>query len=539
MLHLSPTTAGLLAVALGGTAVGAWRLVRAGRQVEVGLAAAGLAGGAALLTALPDTALPADALVALHEGRGTLALAHLRGHGVHAGQPYREVLAALSGDTPHLRDAVRLHLAAALAGLGVLFGLLRHAPTRGVAVLALAALVIGRPFPNALLSEVPATVVWWATWLAIAGLALHRGDRPDRVGAAALLAASAAVLLGTRPEMTLLPLAVAVSPWVGPPLVATARRLHARALAAPTSTAIAAVALTAALQAAGYAFTGAAQPVGWALHAINPLSPTVIAVPVDLADAGVPVLFVGLATAGAVATLRAPTAAVVVAGVVLARLYLSASHGVAWERFRYGLLLHGLLPLAVLVGAPVVARWASDRGVPRPILAALAALALVARVPGGPGPRWNGPDPRVLGIPQQEVHALVRLTDAHPTCAIVAPTRRDGCRDARCAWDWTWVPPDAPPRPLAPLDGAPPPLPADAPCTLLWHGVDCGLDGARCDAPPGDPVARTVPFPRLYVDPDEYGALRTIPAFTAWWLIPQGALPPSPGPPPGPPPTSR
>lgn len=478
--------------------------------------------------------IPLSWITVLHEGPTAQNIEVLYGRNRHTG-PNHHFLVWLLADTARfgLRDLVRMNLWLSCVQTALLLvlarAILRHILPAAVLVSFFALSPAARYAAGSELAT-PLTSVYLLLG-AVTMAALPRpGDasRPRRGAALGALAALTLLLGLTRTEtagfgLLALPWWLARARWGEQRLAEVGATLWTRCRALRW--------WQGALGLLGLAATVPLMwvdgRVGWLLAGLHPLNPSIFSAPLLLV-ALLPLGAVALVLLGAVQAARRwrHWGALIVAVLVLYRVYYSASHGVFYEMLRYAATLLPAFALLATLGwseLEQIARW--RRWPPRwrhAAMAALAVLMLVPTMPSASALLWDTrpgalPTVGMLDTDQQaEVRAMLGAIEAHPECVLATRVTAETERvyaQTRYGWRLFGGPLPAPlsfseeQAAVGDLAGLVP----DNPCVLFFHSLDCHLlQGRDChDVIAGRPRVGGERRPsKPYNDAHEYGAVR-------------------------------
>ncbi len=497
--------------------------------------AVGLAVAIAVRGLLVSAGVPVAWLTSLHEGTTAANVALLHGHNGHAGPLFAAIVhLCAAADAVTVRD---IALTQAVVALAILSGCVTMALCMRcwVWVFALVGLAL-TPFVQLIAvseSEAAVATVWLIA--AVPGLAVLARSGPIRdgrsVAAFALVAVCTALAGLVRTELAGFGLTALA--WHGVRFARPDRQLaaDARQLAAACArNRMAAVALGVVALATAWPVNAWVDPGArwtWFVAGIHPVNPTLLAAPA-LACGVFPAALCVVFALGVRRMLREHVVGwgwVLVAAIVLFRVWFAASHRVLYEIVRYNL---GLVPIAAglcALGATEATVWLRRWRPAWPRNAGLLCVAVAMA-----SPVWMAPVAWVWPIPvgglddlpfldrdqQAEVRALAETADRFAGCAWLTPihpaTERKGA-GARTAW-LAFGNPVRAPRLLTVASDPAASLRAVAPgasCGVLYRGLDCHLvAGPDCAAAErGRPMLWSTRRPgRTYADPIEYGQLR-------------------------------
>lgn len=463
---------------------------------------------------------------ALHEGASITNLRHLAAIGAHTGPNFTGLVRDLGGGAADIRDLVRVNTAFVLAGLVLAVPALRAAAgSWPAAVLFTGLLGWNRLSWGAATSELPAALLGIYLLLGVLPLVVlddRARARPVTDALAWIVLAALTFLIGaTRPEVA--------GFGLGALLVATARlafgdaaladrwrRLGAWAVSPRRWSAWQVVALGALVLIAWLEPPDAPTfgRFGWFVHGLHPRGDHTFPLPLVLTSL-VPAGVVVLGVVALVGAIRSPFRGFLapVALLLVLRIYMVASHGVLFERNRYGAYIVVPLILVAALGWRELMGFARQRGwSSRPVALGIGVLLLIP--PLDPAAGTLQADGRAahtldpLGWPvrteqQAEVQFLLAARERWPDCALVTRvTVSNGGLD-RGGPPHSWI--LLAERRLEPIAD-----PEEAPyaCVLVYRGLDCGLatsDG--CEGLGGEALMEAVVAPTPYNDP-EYGVYR-------------------------------
>lgn len=476
----------------------------------VAILAIGAAAAAAAL--LPTDEWLVQRLTILHEGNSERTLQALFGRGHIRDGLVNLWHDASPGQVLPIIAGIRLNLAATVLFVGGLLLAVTEVlrPTRaGMAFL----LLLGVSSPLVILpafSELPSALVnlYFVAALLPARL-IARGEATGalRLGSATLLGALAVLMVRARLEMLILVVpggAVLLAPLLG--MAPAAARIENRTVAfcgwlmGHPARLVAAVALC--LVAERGVQNVARGHASWAAAAFNPFDLVVFRLPAVIAEAS----SLGLALLCCLGWFYAlkrwrAYAGLSISLLILGRLYLSASHGVDAETFRYLTYIGAALLLLSALGVEqlrlaITARL-DGRTLPRAWVAALALLCIPFG--GDVDDQFRLLAPAESDAEQREARFLANQLLERRDCTFVAPV-------ADVAGPMVLVLRAGEDRRIvSSLDEASELAPASG-CTLLYAGLDCHLvDGLDCSGHAGDVVASEHFVAERYSDNREYG----------------------------------
>jgi hypothetical protein len=444
----------------------------------------------ALVLGIPPESIPTSWITILTESGSEALIQQLEALGVHSGAHHYGLLQAMNPVAwPSIRHAVWLNLWSTAIGAVFFFGAAWWILRTPVGALVAALLYLCNPLLlNSAFSELSGgllnTYFWMGVvacvWLGrtervrsplgslalgllvlVTGLAAWTRIATSIIGLAALLAVGARHFLGDGPLRDLTRRTVART--LGSNLRGRSRvRWFVLLLLA-----------TASIQVVGFLMGH----IGWLIRGLNPLNPTIMALPVFLL-ATVPVGVAVLAPVGMIVQLRRSWVWMMlpVAFVVLFRIWFAASHLTFYEMVRYMSAGIPMVWLAALVGwAPVRARFA-QYGWKGWALASLLLLPLWTFVPGMYHPIL------IETNHQRAFRFLLNATEDAPECAFMSRVSVESFGAQRGQpWRWmgfnhpdhtAWSAPDGLPvaEMLNQWSGAPE-------CILFYRGMDCNLHG--------------------------------------------------------------
>jgi len=438
-----------------------------------------LLGSAAATTALAwlvdPTVIPIEWITALQESGTHGHVRQLEGTYGHAGVLYWAFLHVFAGDMylPRLRPVVAMNVWLAVQSTLLFCGVTLHifrkwAPALGMtAVYAASRLTV-----NAALAETAGMFVSTLFLIGVVGVYVAVGERRRHWGLA-LVAWTVLIASLVRPETA------------GYGLVALAfitpdpSGLRARLLRWVSSLSVQMRSATATSLVIGLWLFGDNVPdarqighIGWLVDGLGQAPTYLSRIPFRLAFGGIPIIFSAVAIVGVVRCSRDMSrhAGLPISTAVLCCIYMSSSHGDAYEMIRKGSMIAPPILLLCCFG------WLEARDLPRKaVVIGLGALCIASVV------TFPFSDRYLLDRNQQrEVRALVHIAHEHPDCVVAVPMI-SGWGPHRGGWQMGFIVDGLPffvdqssPETWE-TDGAQ--YLADADCVLVYRGLDCNTAG--------------------------------------------------------------
>lgn len=483
---------------------------------------AGGAGAVAVHVWLAGDALPVGWITSLHESTTRQNIELLYGRNRHAG-PHLDFLVWLTmhGDQPSLRDLVRLNLAATLFSFGALAAIADAALGRLAGVVMFLAM-LGCPLVQlAAISELESPVTGLLALAAVPALARLAGEPRSALALSQLMLATLAMGL-VRTEsagwgLCALAWHAARARWGADAWAVVAARARLWAGGHRWQ----AAALLAVMAAAVPLVDTTTRP-GWLAAGLHPLHPSILTLPLLLLSAW-PLWLAVPGMAGAYVLARRHWSAwgwILLATVILYRVWFAASHRVYYEMVRYCLGLLPLVAAAALLALAHVDLWLKDLSRRAAILVGVTSIAVAVAPSFGPLANliWDRRAGALDEIPlldrdqQREVRALQAAVDGHPRCILVAPLHLAEERLGAALQPGFALFGGTLRAPIVQAGGYPAAAAAVAklapPCAMVYRGLDCALIAdIGCTAWPMPAVGASLPprASRLYADPREYG----------------------------------
>lgn len=391
--------------------------------------------------------VPTAWVTVLQEGTGETNVRHLYGRGMHAG-PNAEWLVSLLGPGVILRSIVRANLVLATANVALFAAIAWFVHRRAILALVFAlAFAFDLAFVHGAVSELPSQLL--VSFFLLGVVAAHvwttaedTGTKDAALGALIALAVLAALTRIETAVVSAPAAALAVTQRVvGSARVdGWARATHARIAAAAEWSKARWLGLAAAglaLWVAGHATVGAfglSKHAEAAVDGLSPVNVRFLSLPLALTHV-LPAGVVLLAAFGVVHGFRNLRRFffLPISLLVLYRTYVSSSHGVFYELFRYLTMLSPLAVFFALFGWREIAHLAKRVGWVRWRGAALALVIALAAMGPAPGSRdsfrvgdyLRDADARQILLTrdlQIEARWMLDLVDRYPECAFVTRT---------------------------------------------------------------------------------------------------------------------